>query len=69
MVDRRLAGIFNLENIDILDYRIAGNILETAGDTIVDLSKSITGTSLSGTDQKKIYEFAKDIESIQKKGN
>jgi len=27
MVDRRLAGIFNLENIDILDYRIAGNIL------------------------------------------
>jgi len=38
MVDRRLAGIFNLENIDILDYRIAGNILETAGDTFVDLS-------------------------------
>jgi len=67
MVDRRLAGIFNLENIDILDYRIAGNILETAGDTIVDLSKSISDTSLSGTDQKKIYEIAKDIEQIQKK--
>ena len=67
MVDRRLAGIFNLENIDILDYRIAGNILETAGDTIVDLSKSISGTSLSGTDQKKIYDIAKDIEKIQKK--
>ena len=67
MVDRRLAGIFNLENIDILDYRIAGNILETAGDTIVDLSKSISNTSLSGTDQKKIYEIAKDIEKIQKK--
>jgi len=67
MVDRRLAGIFNLENIDILDYRIAGNILETAGDTIVDLSKSITDTSLSGTDQKKIYEIAKDIKNIQKK--
>ena len=50
MVDRRLAGIFNLENIDILDYRIAGNILETAGDTIVDLSKSITDTSLSFTE-------------------
>ena len=67
MVDRRLAGIFNLENIDILDYRIAGNILETAGDTIVDLSKYISDTSLSGTDQKKIYEIAKDIEQIQKK--
>ena len=67
MVDRRLAGIFNLENIDILDYRIAGNILETAGDTIVDLSKSISGTSLSNSDQKKLYDIAKDIEKIQKK--
>ena len=67
MVDRRLAGIFNLENIDILDYRIAGNILETAGDTIVDLSRSRSETSLSGTDQKKIYEIAKDIEQIQTK--
>ncbi len=67
MVDRRLAGIFNLENIDILDYRIAGNILETAGDTIVDLSKSISQTSLSSSDQKKIYDIAKDIETIQKK--
>ena len=67
MVDRRLAGIFNLENIDILDYRIAGNILETAGDTIVDLSKSISETSLSSSDQKKIYDIAKDIETIQKK--
>ena len=67
MVDRRLAGIFNLENIDILDYRIAGNILETAGDTIVDLSKSISETSLSSSDQMKIYDIAKDIETIQKK--
>ena len=66
MVDRRLAGIFNLENIDILDYRIAGNILETTGDTIVDLSKSISETSLSGTDQKKIYDIAKDIEKFRK---
>ena len=67
MVDRRLAGIFNLENIDILDYRIAGNILETAGDTIVDLSKSISETSLSSSEQKKMYDIAKDIETIQKK--
>ena len=67
MVDRRLAEIFNLENIDILDYRRAGNILESAGDTIVELSKSITETSLSSSDKKKIYEIAKDIENIQKK--
>jgi len=67
MVDRRLAGIFNLENIDILDYRVAGNILETAGDTIVELAKSISGTPLSNSDKKKIYDVGKDIETIQKK--
>ena len=33
IMDTRLAGIFNLENIDILDYRIAANTLEIAGDT------------------------------------
>ena len=67
MVDRRLAGIFNLENIDILDYRVAGNILETAGDTIVELAKSISETTLSNSDKKKIHDVGKDIEIIQKK--
>ena len=67
MVDRRLAGIFNLENIDILDYRVAGNILETAGDTIVELAKSISETTLSNSDKKKIHDVGKDIETIQKK--
>jgi len=68
MVDRRLAGIFNLENIDILDYRVAGNILETAGDTIVELAKSISETILiSNSDKKKIHDVGKDIETIQKK--
>ncbi|HJS69015.1 MAG TPA: hypothetical protein VJ730_06295, partial [Nitrososphaera sp.] len=33
-----LAGKLNLSNIDILDYRIAANLLESAGDYIVDLS-------------------------------
>ena len=41
IMDTRLAGIFNLENIDILDYRIAANTLEIAGDTVVELSKSL----------------------------
>ncbi len=38
MMDQRLAGKLNLSNIDILDYRIAANLLESAGDYIVDLS-------------------------------
>ena len=66
-MDTRLAGIFNLENIDILDYRIAANTLESAGDTLVELSQSLIDVSLSKTDLKKIYDFAKDIEEIQTK--
>ncbi|MGI0049706.1 MAG: PhoU domain-containing protein, partial [Nitrososphaera sp.] len=38
MMDQKLAGKLNLSNIDILDYRIAANLLESAGDYIVDLS-------------------------------
>lgn len=41
MMDQKLAGKLNLSNIDILDYRIAANLLESAGDYIVDLAASI----------------------------
>jgi len=54
MIDRRLANIFNMENIDILDYRIAANLLEIAGDTIVELANLISHTSVSKNDLKKI---------------
>ena len=67
MIDRRLASAFNLEDIDILDYRIAANILEIAGDTIAELANSIATTSLSKKDLKKIYNMANDIEIIQLK--
>ena len=36
MVDKKLATALNLGNIDILDYRVAANLLETAGDIITD---------------------------------
>jgi len=65
IMDTRLAGIFNLENIDILDYRIAANTLEIAGDTVVELSESLIKSNLSKIDLKKLYDFAKDIEEIQ----
>ena len=67
IMDTRLAGIFNLENIDILDYRIAANTLEIAGDTVVELSKSLIKSDLTKTEQKKIHNFAKDMEEIQAK--
>ncbi|MBT4454785.1 MAG: phosphate uptake regulator PhoU, partial [Candidatus Nitrosopelagicus sp.] len=65
MMDPRLAGIFNLENIDILDYRIAANTLEITGDTVVELSESLIKSNLTKTEQKKIHNFAKDIEEVQ----
>ena len=65
IMDTRLAGIFNLENIDILDYRIAANTLEIAGDTVVELSESLIKSNLTKTEQKKIHNFAKDIEEVQ----
>jgi len=67
MIDVRLAGAFSLENIDILDYRVAANILENAGDTIVELGNSIANTSLSQTDLKQLYEIVKDFEETAKK--
>lgn len=65
--DKRLATAFNLENIDVLDYRIAANILETTSDTLVEIANSLSNTTLSKNDLKKIYELTKDIESIHKK--
>ena len=65
IMDTRLAGIFNLENIDILDYRIAANTLEIAGDTVVELSKSLIKSNLSKVELKKLYDFAKDMDEIQ----
>ena len=65
IMDTRLAGIFNLENIDILDYRIAANTLEIAGDTVVELSESLIKSNLSKVELKKLHNFAKDMEDIQ----
>jgi phosphate uptake regulator len=65
IMDTRLADIFNLENIDILDYRIAANTLEIAGDTVVELSQSLIKSNLSKVELKKLHDFVKDMEEIQ----
>lgn len=67
LVDIRLSSIFNLENIDVLDYRIAANILENAGDTIVELGESIYNSNVSKSQLKKIYDVAKDFEMLAEK--
>ena len=67
LVDKKLATALNLGNIDILDYRIAANLLETAGDTIVELANSIQDLSSTKTDLKRFHTMASEIESIHEK--
>ncbi|MGI0065133.1 MAG: PhoU domain-containing protein, partial [Nitrosotalea sp.] len=65
MVDKKLATALNLGNIDILDYRVAANLLETAGDIITDLAHSIS--ELPKSDMRKLYDAAKEIENVHEK--
>ena len=71
IVDKRLAATFNLADMDILDYRLAANIIENAGDTIVDItntiSKSMAFKTIAKSHFNLIYDIAKDIEEIQTK--
>ncbi len=67
MVDKRLANAFNLENIDVLDYRLAANLLETAGDTVVELGNALYNTSIPKTELTKIYELNKNFDQIEGK--
>ncbi len=67
LVDKRLANAFNLENIDVLDYRVAANILENAGDSIVELADFIYNTSLAKEFSKKIFDVVKDFSNLAEK--
>ncbi len=64
MMDQKLASKLNLSNIDILDYRIAANLYEAAGDAIVELAKAIMN---SGQLKKpgNLQDTGELIESIQ----
>jgi phosphate uptake regulator len=67
LVDKRLANIFNLENIDVLDYRVAANLLENAGDTIVELADFIYNTSLPKEILKKIFLVVQNFNRLAEK--
>ncbi len=67
MVDKKLATALNLGNIDILDYRIAANLLETAGDTIVELANSVQDLSTAKSELRRFYDIASEIERIHEK--
>jgi phosphate uptake regulator len=65
MMDQKLAGKLNLSNIDILDYRIAANLLESAGDYIVDLTNAIDLSRLKAVDE--IVEAGVLVEKMHEK--
>jgi phosphate uptake regulator len=65
MMDQKLAGKLNLSNIDILDYRIAANLLESAGDYIVDLANAIDLSRLKAVDE--IVEAGVLVEKMHEK--
>ncbi len=66
MMDRRLASSLDLSNIDILDYRIAANHLENAGDLISRLSAQLSGF-LDEIKYEKIIEANYLILEMQEK--
>ncbi len=67
LVDKKLANVFNLENIDILDYRVAANLLENAGDTIVELANFVYNSSLSNEHLKKIFDIVQNFNVLAEK--
>lgn len=66
MMDQKLAGKLNLSNIDILDYRIAANHLESAGDSVVDLASSIQELARSHF-ANEIVDASSLVEKMQEK--
>lgn len=67
MIDPRLSKTFHLENIDVLDYRLASNLLEGSADTIVELAEILYRKLIPEQDLKKIYDVAKDFELMEQK--
>ncbi|MEO9363904.1 MAG: phosphate uptake regulator PhoU [Nitrososphaera sp.] len=65
MMDQQLAGKLNLSNIDILDYRIAANLLESAGDFMVDLASMQDFAKLTFVD--RFVQAGELVEKMQEK--
>jgi phosphate uptake regulator len=64
MLSQRIAHKLNLSNIDILDYRVAANHLESAGDYVAEFSSSIP--RLWGTESRdEIVEAGMIVDDMQ----
>lgn len=59
-----LSGMLDMENIDILDYRVAANLLENGGDQIVELGRSVLASDLAASDLGGLHGAAAGFEEI-----
>lgn len=62
-----LAGMLDMENIDILDYRVAANLLENAGDQIVELGRTVLGSGLEPSELGELHGAVGGFERISSK--
>lgn len=64
--DQRLAGRMSLTSIEVLDYRIAAHLLESAGDGAVELARAVESLlSHEGYDLSSMVDTARIVERIQ----
>lgn len=50
-----LAGAPDMENIDVLDYRVAANLLENGGDEIVELGRAVAASGIAPQELSGLY--------------
>lgn len=62
-----LAGMLDMENIDILDYRVAANLLENGGDQIVELGRAVLASGLEPAELGGLHAAVQGFEGIASK--
>ncbi len=66
MLRDRLSSSARLSSIEILDYRIAAHLLESAGDSVVELARSIESINMEDyADYLELVKIARSIEAVQ----
>ena len=63
VADRRPVGAFDLEVIDILDYRVAANLLEGAGDAVVELASAVHASAIPPSRLGRLHSAASGLEA------
>lgn len=58
----RPVGAFDLEVIDILDYRVAANLLEGAGDAVVELAAAVHASAIPPPGLRELHSAASGLE-------